>query len=647
MVLHFHQPVGQLNSVLERVYRNCYSMILEVLEKHPNVKIGLHFSGYLLEWLLNSKPSFVERLRNLVEQGRVEMISGSYYEAILPLIPEEDRLEQIRMHKELLEKQVGYRNPKGFWLAERVWEPSLPSTLAKAGIEYVLIDDYHLRAAGYSEEETLYPYYTEDQGYKVAVFPISEKMRYLVPWKPIEESLSYMRWAMDGRDDRLLVLIADAEKFGEWTSRDWAEKWLDSYFEVLERSSDWVGMVTPSEYLREYGVRGLVYLPSASYDKMIRWSRGHFRNFVARYPESNNMHKKMLWVRRKLLELRSREDALTSEAWRFLYAAQCNDAYWHGMFGGIYIASLRQAVYDNLLEAEKRAYLKLYGGEFTSERKRIAVEDFDYDGSNEVLVEAGLLNLYVKPKHGGMVFELDYLGRRPHNYLNTFTRPKEDYHDQMPEKPPVDWYRRGAFVDHFWVGDAKLEEFVEVKPFLDVGNFVVEPYEFEVLGDALHMWREGFVRVDGKRIDMRVRKKIRVLDASSFEVSYEVTNLSNEQFVGKLGVEHCIAPLLSDDTRATFEAFSGSYARKYGLLDFAEALSVDKVVLYDLTAQQKVSISVDRVADLWLGPIYAYGRTEKGVKRMYNGNFLVFNFSLSLAPRDGLKLKFVERIEEL
>jgi predicted glycosyl hydrolase (DUF1957 family) len=34
------------------------------------------------------------------------------------------------------------------WLAERVWEPHLAKPIAEAGVEYVILDDNHFKAAG-------------------------------------------------------------------------------------------------------------------------------------------------------------------------------------------------------------------------------------------------------------------------------------------------------------------------------------------------------------------------------------------------------------------------------------------------------------------------------------------------------------------
>ena len=59
--------------------------------------------------------------------------------------------------------------PQGMWLAERVWEPSLPSTLADAAYDWTIVDDIHFRAASVPPDRALGPYSSDDQGRRIEV----------------------------------------------------------------------------------------------------------------------------------------------------------------------------------------------------------------------------------------------------------------------------------------------------------------------------------------------------------------------------------------------------------------------------------------------------------------------------------------------
>jgi hypothetical protein len=62
-------------------------------------------------------------------------------------------------------------------------------------------------------------------------------------------------------------------------------------------------------------------------------------------------------------------------------SAQCNDAYWHGVFGGIYAPHLRTEMWRELVRAETLldALARGRGNEL-----RIEQTDFDADGSEEL-----------------------------------------------------------------------------------------------------------------------------------------------------------------------------------------------------------------------------------------------------------------------
>ena len=93
---------------------------------------------------------------------------------------------------------------------------------------------------------------------------------------------------------------------------------------------------------------------SARGEPWVRWLRGGFwRNFQVKYREINVLHKQMLRVSGRVATMaagRVRDLAL-----QHLHQGQSNDCYWHGVFGGIYIAHMRLATYEHLIAAEDLA----------------------------------------------------------------------------------------------------------------------------------------------------------------------------------------------------------------------------------------------------------------------------------------------------
>ena len=76
LAIHNHQPVGNFGWVIAEVYGQAYLPMLEALERHPSVRLALHYSGPLLEWLRVERPEFIDRLAALVARDQVEILGG-------------------------------------------------------------------------------------------------------------------------------------------------------------------------------------------------------------------------------------------------------------------------------------------------------------------------------------------------------------------------------------------------------------------------------------------------------------------------------------------------------------------------------------------------------------------------------------------
>jgi hypothetical protein len=250
------------------------------------------------------------------------------------------------------------------------------------------------------------------------------------------------------------VLADDGEKFGGWPgTKEWVYErgWLDRFTGTMGGliEAGEVQLSTLTEALEDVPSGGIAYLPTASYREMEAWSlpreaalrliglekdlgeermagpdgalvRGaHWRNFLAKYAESNRMHKKM-----QALSFLCRERGDPPAARRAIGRAQCNDAYWHGVFGGLYLPHLREAIWRNLSLAEA----ELRRGESLIAE----VLDFDADGHEEVWIHSEHFSAILSPRRGAAVEEYTVFAAGT-NYANTLTRRREAYHDTALE----------------------------------------------------------------------------------------------------------------------------------------------------------------------------------------------------------------------
>jgi len=460
LVFHNHQPIGNFGWVNEEHYEKAYEPMVAALERHPGVRVGLHYTGSLLDWLRMTHPDLLDRIRALAERGQIEVVGGGFYEPVLAVLPEVDRVGQVRALADAVRETFG-TTPTGMWLAERVWEPGLPHSLVDAGMQWTIVDDTHLLASGVGPDE-LYGYYlTEDDGRPIGVFPSLYSLRYTVPWRPVEETIAFLRGLAENAPEGhppIAVMGDDGEKFGAWPStyeHVWARGYMDRLFAALEENRDWLLTMPLGEYRQNYPALGRIYLPTASYVEMsewvlpaaaaaqfeqvrhameterpevARWMRGGFwRSFMTKYPEINRLHKRMLRTHAKVHAARAKGSAGDGGLLE-LYRGQNNDAYWHGVFGGIYMNHMRAETTHRLLLAENAADAILHAHEM--DWFQYELRDLDADGAPELLLTGQHQNLLIDPAEGGMLQQWD-IRRTAVNALDTLARRPEAYHETI------------------------------------------------------------------------------------------------------------------------------------------------------------------------------------------------------------------------
>ena len=534
--VHNHQPLGNFPQVFEQAFSQAYWPFLQMASQYPGFKFALHFTGFLWEFILDKHPEGLELVRQLVKSGQVELLGGGFYEPVLTQIPEKDRQAQIKLMNDFLQEQFGVR-PEGLWLAERVWEPQLASFLHRAGFSYTLLDEEHFHYAGL---ENIYGYYlTEDEGLSLGIFPIDKKLRYLIPFRSLEEIDSYFQ-KINNQGGKVAIIGDDGEKFGLWPGTNkwvYEQGWLKTFLKYLD--SNPVEMLSFSAFMNQTPPLGRGYLPPASYEEMMEWvlpparqaefirlktslpedSRlflrgGQFRDFDLKYPESHQLRCRALQVAAEI------DKNQAEEASQDLYRAQCNDAYWHGVFGGLYLPHLRRAVSSQLISAE----LKL---PFESGWEK---SDFDFDGLDEYELRTPAFFVWVKPAAGGAVIEIDDRFEAA-NLTDVLTRRQEFYHlystsgGQAGEAKSIhevnrvlpaeaqrwlifDSYQRHSFLDRIFPVDINREEY-EKTYHQETGSFVGQEYLARLEEDSLVLEREDKLNLKGSQARIKIKKIIR------------------------------------------------------------------------------------------------------------------------------------------
>lgn len=675
LVFHQHQPAGNFPHVFQGVTERAYAPLVAGLYRHPEVKASLHFSGPLLDWLEANRPDVIGDLADLVRRGQVELLTAGYYEPILVGVPRRDAVGQIRSLTDRIVGMFGHR-PLGAWLTERVWEPHLPSLLAEAGVAYTTLDEEHFLQAGLRREDLGEAFITEDQGLPVVVFPGSVRLRYLIPFRDVSASIKELR-ERHAAGARLVVYADDGEKFGAWPGtfqRVHKDGWLEEFFTALAQA-DWLETVTlENAWVFNRPVRR-VYLPGGSYPEMAEWALdapaarryaqarnalkdelaplvapAQWRNFFAKYPEANALHKRMLMVSEELARRSILDSSIeVRQAQQNLWRAQGNDVYWHGVFGGLYLPHLRNDAYGSLLKAER----------LLAERRVAAGEqrDYDVDGYDEYLFRGNAGAVFVDVE-GGTIVEWDIYASAT-NVIDTIARRPEPAHDQLRRAEKSGKLRVGKAAERdgksiHEVVRAKergLTKLLEYDPgrrgfFQDtVRRGREEPVVLHAVNYALTPQREArtvslILEPPAKALaaieGLGIRKDLRIADeALSAGVRYRLRNDGDEDLAVAF-TSACNIALLAESAAGDVITVG---ARKTSPGKPLEHRSATELTVHSETRHFDLTFAIEPAAEVRTRPIYTVANSAEGFERIYQQTELDFTWNVQIAPREHTDLE--------
>lgn len=622
--VHNHQPVGNFDHVIREAFEKSYKPFIELVFNLGYPKVCFHFSGILYEWLEKNSPQHIEMISEMIRREQIEILSGGYYEPILSIIPERDAVEQVNKLNEYILKRFDYV-PQGLWLTERVYNPKIINQLVRCGIKYIVLDDTHILNSGIREEEVNRIFITENNLDKMYVFVINHNLRYLIPYAEPYKTIEYINKFNEG----IFVFADDGEKFGLWPESYnlvYERAWLYKFFESLKNSN--ILMKRFSECLVDDKTfsKKVIYIPTTSYFEMTEWvldsdssialdefkkktpqefhrfiKGGIFESFFTKYYQSNLIHKRIFDISSKL---EKNYDPIAKD---YLYKAECNCGWWHGVFGGIYLPHIRHAIYENLLQCQKRL--------FNDEYIKIDVKDFDFDDKDEIEIETKNNYFLVSPSYGGSLIEFSSKNRCV-NFSSVMNRTKESYHkkeirdingniiNKVPQEIIYDWHQRRMLLDHFITNSTTLDMFFRTK-YPEQGDFIPQEYSYsfrkEKNKSEVFLSRIGRVWYNDHPYSTMIEKKISIGEFDGFDVEYKIKNLSEKDGEFLFLVEFVFG-------------FSSEYVAPYGELE-----NITEYIFYDnIRGNIKLNFSIP--LKLWIFPIFTYSNSEMGLEKTYQGS---------------------------
>jgi len=448
---------------------------------------------------------------------------------------------------------------------------------------------------------------------------------------------------------------------------------------------------------------GRADLPTASYAEMMEWVlptntrlrvfalhkefaarpdllafvRGSgWRGFFRKYPESNLLQKKMMRVSAAVASVpprRSRygHSVVFKEARDRMLRGQGNDAYWHGVFGGIYAPHLRTELWRNLVRAESLAD-QLTPGNMVP---RVEFLDYDADGASELLFTAPEYQVLLKPSDGATIAVFDFRPRSA-TLINSMSRRPEAYHSRLKEASSSAPSTGGAVSihDQIRVKEPDLERFLRYDRFarhsfrLILCDPARTPTDYETLQlNELASVAAGTFQIQNSSASgadlllelllpehasnparppqLRIAKHFLFGPSpSGCQVSCDVAlslsgPLSRPVLFGIESVINLLAPTEQD---RFFETPSGPQN-----LRFSGALPGPTLRMRDGWQRIRVILDAPDSEGFWVAPIETVSESEGGFERVYQGSQILALWRPELTVHPSFSARLHWRVESL
>jgi hypothetical protein len=120
------------------VIQKCYWPLLNIVEQN-DVKFGIEASGWTLSRIKDLDPAWIELLKALISQKKIEFVGSGWSQIIAPLVPFEVNRRNFNIGiigtKEILESE-----PKIAFVNEQVWAPGLTQLYLDSGFDSVIME---------------------------------------------------------------------------------------------------------------------------------------------------------------------------------------------------------------------------------------------------------------------------------------------------------------------------------------------------------------------------------------------------------------------------------------------------------------------------------------------------------------------------
>lgn len=198
------------SAAFSRVISLVYKPVLSFLYNNPGTKFSMYQSAAVMKYLSQSYPEVNMLIAALAKRSDLELVTGTYSQAILSLNPPKDRSMQIERMTTLIRRYYGIKASSCFFYGQ-IWAPSFIHSLRNTGISSVVISAYR---ATTREKVATSSFVMNELGKRVDMRIISDEgaqlfSRYAQSEITLDELESGLMNVMDTSDDDVVFFSID------------------------------------------------------------------------------------------------------------------------------------------------------------------------------------------------------------------------------------------------------------------------------------------------------------------------------------------------------------------------------------------------------------------------------------------------------
>jgi len=447
------RPVGEIETLVDQGLRP----LLDRLQNTRHGKVALHISGALVDHLEGSARDLIGQLQRLVADHRLELLAGPYYGAPLSAVPERDAVAQLQLSVDWIRTRID-ASVRGGWLPTGAWDSVIPRILARAGLNFTLLDQRLLPWADRGWVAA------ERDGFTVGVLPMVQSLSEVVlsgHQRDLAQALRHLAVKQS-----LACTVVPLMRPGHQGS---PVGWLGPAFDLMRDEQSWLKASLPSAAL-EGGAGGSRAAPASGLppeigsealvtDAQVQSQGVPWSQFLVRSDDGNRLHKRMLRVSRQIERMRAASsqarrrhlaERQVQEASLDLYQGQNAEYFMPSPRGQLERAEVRHAAWVALARAEDRARAEV------PPPPTPHTTDADGDGIPEVYISTSALDAVIRPGRGGALTELNLPGVG--NLLNTLQRQRPVWADDVQREERLPQLVSGPTLSHVEADEVEIEE---------------------------------------------------------------------------------------------------------------------------------------------------------------------------------------------